>query len=136
MKFSNIFESSQYQSGMFFAMILVSLLIMFSVANIFETNQDIISEINYKSLEKKMWDNQIDNQKLNNKQERSKGITGQVVSDEENSDEINGTVKINEPQEIYTEKAYFYYYLALLILGIGSLILAAWILLPKMKKYT
>jgi len=134
MSLFNIFESPKYQPAMFFAMILVSLLIMFSVANMLEDNQELFSEKNYKELEKKLWENRIDDHKLNNKRG---GITGYAISDEEeNSDIDNNETVVNESAQLYTEKAYFMYYMVLLVLGIGSLILAGWIFLPKVKKYT
>lgn len=105
------------------AILIISLMIVFNVAEILGDNKETIFKKNKKELEKNLWENRI---------EKTKGITGFAVSDE------NQTQNSTNPksEELYSEKSYIIYYVILIFLGVGIFLVSVGFILPKIKKYT
>ncbi|MFH1358347.1 MAG: hypothetical protein ABIH37_00495 [archaeon] len=108
-----IFEHPRYPMVMFLAITIVLLLIVFSFANVINANKETIQKNNYKKLEKQLWENSLENKKIQeetNEQEIKSGISG-FVAEEDN--QTNKNLK-------YSVKSYLIYYviITLLIAGI------------------
>jgi len=104
----NVFESKQYTTIMYLAILIVSLLILFNFINIFEGKE--IQQENRNSL-----------------------ITGFATHDNNDSNKTNGG---EGDGELYSGKSYFIYYMILTVLGCSIVALSFRFLVPVLRKYT
>lgn len=110
-----ILENKHYPIVMYLLIIIILISIFFNLVGIIE------------EIEK----NPNDNYKKQLKEDKSRiKITGFTIS------ETNKTNSSYETGELYTKKSHIIFYLIIIILGIGILILAISFILPMIKKFT
>ncbi len=65
------------------------------------------------------------------KSKANRSFTGFAINNLSNMNNVNGSTK-----EIYSEKAYSYFYLIIIVIGLTAIILLAYIAFPLIKDYT